>query len=905
MGTQEDERDWVDVANDILSKCHFNLRLRKVTDCNANVFVALYEAILGEKVPDYIAALGSQEDDVHNVQSVIDSLALDYLQISLSHITGENIVRGDKESIKNLLEIFDGLLEYLTEQISEEESQNGDKEPNSVPVEDAPRPTGPVVPQTEEQRSLMERASQYSSVHSAVQSSSKHSLHSWNAEETGSTNELILLGDSARTFTAKQEEASSQAPGPSTTGDPGTPGTQATLLREPLCSAIPLQPPYQTTPHRPDRAPRSGSQSPPANGLDSGAAVEQEAPAWTSQSPRPVADTVTNGVRSPAFNHSPVESEKSVSNQTKARLEEAKELQEPTSVGPRRVLFQTQPDIHFLTLQDELEDRAPLDTEEDEEEETFTQQDSWAHRERTGLSSSRVLEEDCEEPLSWRRQRNRKAEQELHHMSEKLSRRLEELDLMLNRALGESREPDEVKEEDKQSHHSDSIMECRRPPRRPTGTPRAPTPPLYPLPVPLPSPGPPLPFRSARGRRERGGEWRGHTETHRRPYAPTTTPPSTAPSQTLPGQRELPHHHIDQRTFSIKMVTFLKDTTYEEELKVYEDRERAAMAMERTRAQEAEREYREAILRDVPRTPKPSQVYTTAARHRSPRTRQPTPGRRRQDKTRRAPPMKVKDNDLLPLLLEEFPHLHLSPHALGRMWQQQLGQVDRLNASLSLDNQRQGPRTKLTSQVEEAQRRHNLLGEIIRKEQEHNRRLRDFKERIQQQKSTQNRLKEQRQQIARAKKYHGDYHVQLRARMTRARTKEERMFKQAFEEGLEVQKARLREQRAYAKEQRQEHQKKHRDQIQSMENYYKDQFSLLADTLATERQDIQVRKKAQEKALQKMKLELRSKMEREIGELQKIIVQNDDDDYFHDLEVQRLRGRVQMASFQYNTSCLH
>ncbi|XP_029595356.1 centrosomal protein of 95 kDa isoform X2 [Salmo trutta] len=873
MGTQEDERDWVDVANDILSKCHINLRLRKVTDCNANVFVALYEAILGEKVPDYITAPGSQEDDVHNIQSVIDSLALDYLQISLSHITGENIVRGDKKSIKNLLEIFDGLLEYLTEQISEEESQNGDKEPNGVPVEDAPLPTGPVVPQTEEQMSLMERASQYSSVHSAVQSSSKHSLHSWNTEETGSTNELILLGDSARTFTAKQEvEASSQAP--------GTPGTQATLLREPLRSAIHLQPPYQTSPHRPDRAPRSGSQSPPANGLGSGASVEQEAPAGTSESPRPVADTVTNGVRSPAFNHSPVESEKSVSSQTKARLEEAKEQPEPTSVGPRRVLFRTQPDIHFLTRQDELEDRAPLDTEEEVEEETVTQQDSWAHRGRTGLGSRVLEEEDCEEPLSWRRQRNRKAEQELHHMSEKLSRRLEELDLMLKRALGESGEPDEVKEEDKQSHHSDSVMECRRPPRRTTGTPRAPTSPC----TRSLSPSPPRARRSLSGQLEgavreavSGGVTQRHTRTRRRQL------------------RHLQPQHKHRQL----------EKAYEEELKVYKDRERAAMAKERTRAQEAEREYREAILRDVPRTTKPSQVYTTAARHRSPRTRQPTPGRRRQDKTRRAPPMKVKDNDLLPLLLEEFPHLHLSPHALGRMWQQQLGQVDRLNASLSLDNQRQGPRTKLTSQVEEAQRRHDLLGEIIRKEQEHNRRLRDFKERIQQQKSTQNRLKEQRQQIARAKKYHGDYHVQLRARMMRARTKEERMFKQVFEEGLEVQKARLREQRAYAKDQRQEHQNKHRDQIQSMENYYKDQFSLLAQTLAIERQDIQVRKKAQEKALQKMKRELRSKMEREIGELQKIIVQNDDDDYFRDLEVQRLRGRVQMASFQYNTSCLH
>ena len=46
-------------------------------------------------------------------------------------------------------------------------------------------------------------------------------------------------------------------------------------------------------------------------------------------------------------------------------------------------------------------------------------------------------------------------------------------------------------------------------------------------------------------------------------------------------------------------------------------------------------------------------------------------------------------------------------------------------------------------------------------------------------------------------------------------------------------------------------------------------------------------------------------MEREIGELQRIIVQNDDDDYFRDLEAERLRSRLQMASFQYNTSCLH
>lgn len=88
-------------------------------------------------------------------------------------------------------------------------------------------------------------------------------------------------------------------------------------------------------------------------------------------------------------------------------------------------------------------------------------------------------------------------------MSEKLARRLEELDLvsvlsssttlvppcrlfpvveqersiwsvslmqMLKRALGETADVSKPAEEDKHSHHSDSVMECRRVPR-PTGSP--------------------------------------------------------------------------------------------------------------------------------------------------------------------------------------------------------------------------------------------------------------------------------------------------------------------------------------------------------------------------------------------------------------------------------------------------
>ncbi|XP_073319915.1 centrosomal protein of 95 kDa-like [Pagrus major] len=871
MGTQEGERDWVDVANDLLSKCHINLRLRKLTDCDANVFISLYENILGEKVPDYIAAPCSQEDDVHNVQSVIDSLSLDYLQISLSHITGENVVRGDKESINNLLEIFDGLLEYLKEEISEE-SQNGE-DLNDSPNEDAPGETKETAncDATDNKEAELDGAASSSSGESTVHSS-KHSLHSWNAEEIGSTSELIGLGVSARTFTAKQEDTVTNS-GPLDAKD--APPT------EPLHSAIALQPPNQSnTPQRLNTDPQPPSQPSTAAGLSQGQAEEEAVPVTTETS-KPEAETVTNGLQSPAG------SEKSLSSQQRARTEVEGEALEPTNGGPRRVLFRTQPDVLFLTLQDEMAATTPSppDTEEDEEDQSYTRRQPErrrGRRERTGLSS-RLEEEGFEEPLSYRRQRNKKAEEELHHISEKLSHRLEELDQMLKRVLSESGESSDVKEEDKQSHHSDSIMECRRTPRQHTGTPNAEsTQRTRSL-----SPSPPRVRRSLQGQLEDAMAEALSVDDGRQTNL-------TAPGHS---QREEVHHRPSHKKHS----KFLQNKAYEEELKRYEDKERAELDKARLKAQEAERQYREAILGDVSQAARPSPARTKA-QHRSESNRETTPGRRSQESPRKAHSMKVKENDLLPVLLEELPHLHISPHALGRMWEQQMQQVDRLHAPSSSHSQR---RSKLPSQVEEAQRKHDLLVDILRKDQEHGRRLRDFKERVQQQKSTQNRLREQRQQIARAKKYHSDYHVQHRARLMRARTKEERMFRQLFEEGLELQKVRLREQKAYAREQRLEHQRRHQDQIKSMENYYKDQFSLLAEKLAQERQDIQVRKKAQEKALLKMKRELRSRMEREICELQKIIVQNDEDDYFQDLEVQRLRSRVQMASFQYNTSYLH
>ncbi|XP_023675652.2 centrosomal protein of 95 kDa isoform X2 [Paramormyrops kingsleyae] len=871
MGSQE-ERDWVDVANDLLSKCHISLRLAKVTDCGASVFVALYQAILGEKVPDYIAAPRSQEDDVHNVQSVIDSLALDYLQISLSHITGENVVRGDKESIKNLLEIFDGLLEYLTEQVSEEElADEGELHHTASKVGTS----------TEQQQ--LERLSQTSSVPSTTYSS-KHS------DSSESTAELIRLGDSARTFMASQEERINgvhhadiswsrpevEAPQdrvqelaglPEGLVSTGPSFPDSSLLKEPLHSAVALQPPYQTTPRRLDRLAHSGALSPTSMPSQRGAEVEDEdhpAVSAKCQSPRSQPDSLpANGIPSPRL--SPDRSEASMSSQRRGSAEVGEDLPEASRLGPRRVLFQTQPAVVPMTLADVT---GMSDSKAGTKPRPLPpRQHPKGRPRRTPLSKGPTeVQEELDEPLSQRTQRNREAEHELHQMSEKLSRRLEELDSMLKRALGESLETSGTREEDKQSHHSDSIMEFRGTQRH-SGQDTAPTP------------------KSPRTR-------------SLSPSPPPMHHFLEAPLEgTLAKDLQQYGSQVRQPEPQSQRLGKVVGNANEEERKQFEERKRADIEETRGQAREAERAYREAVLGEVPHPRKPSRTYNpkVTAQHRTARACHSTHGRGRALPLKAAP-MKVKDNDLLPILLEELPHLQLSPHTLTRMWKQQMKQVDRLAPQ---PNHRS--RNKQASQIEEAQRRQDLLVEIIRKEQEHNQRLRDFKERIQQQKSAQNKLREQRLQVARARKYHNDHHVQFRARLMRARSREERMFKQILEEGLELQKAQLREQRAYAKEQRQEHQRRHRDELESMENYYKDQFSLLAETLAQERHEIQVRKKAQGKALQKMRRELRAKMEREIGELQKIIIQNDDDTFFRELEVERLRERLQMTSFQYRT----
>ncbi|XP_006833792.1 PREDICTED: centrosomal protein of 95 kDa [Chrysochloris asiatica] len=808
------EAEWVTIANNLLLKCHIHLRIRALKDCDANVFIALYQSILGERVPDLIVTPGSQEDDAHNVQAVIDSLALDYLQVSLSHITGENIVKGDKESIKNLLEIFDGLLEYLTEQISEtsqeksETEQHGKASHAGCPLEE--------LGSTEETwRRVPSR--RYSLASEALGPS-------WDEDEAESAGEIIRLGDTAHTFSLRSngnqdpgEMQSRKAPtSPSSKShtevlkspssfwsnsrtafaeDMEIPSASMTAsarkLGEPIRPAIPLQPPYQPAELR---------------------------------APCPIG---------------------------KEYLRAAHCASAVESTGECTALPMEPDDSIFFTSKLPKNSKQGMCSAHVQSPRTRRPPKGKRYENRSAVSS---WDSPCSQRL-----RRKLTQQELHAVSEKLSQRLSELDWMLKSALGDRiKDKTEYEEEDvgneevasgnaeTLSQHSDSIMEYGPKKQRPgLTTPRK------------------LPYRS---------------------HSLSPSPVNKHKQCHTERAKQRKRKETDIRRFQAKAIT----EAFERELqgnKVQENIGPLGMNDE----EETEKIYREAVHKGTPKPCQPWKIYSKKTTTPHPRGGFP--------KLNKAVPMKVNEHSLLPLMLEQFPFLCVSGQTLSKMWKQQIAQVEQLKKDACGEHR---SKKKLQDEVEEALRRHDLLTALVKKEYEHNKRLQDFKDRINRQRLTQSKIKENRQQIVRARRYYDDYRVQLRAKMMRMRTREEMIFKKLFEEGLQIQKQRLRDLRNYAKEKRDEQKRQHQNELDSMENYYRDQFSLLAEAISQESQELKTREKFQAQTLQKVKRELRSKMEKEIHELQNMITQNDDDAFFRELEAERFKSRLHLASFQYS-----
>ncbi|XP_066469654.1 centrosomal protein of 95 kDa isoform X2 [Tiliqua scincoides] len=843
------------------------------------MFVHLYESILGEKVPDLITIPSCQEDDAHNVQAVIDSLALDYLQVSLSHITGENIVKGEKESIRNLLEIFDGLLEYLTEEINETASHSDDDLNQMAKDEDKNSCL-------EEQEDGLDASVPSLKLSSAVGSSLSSEIvpPSWKGDGSESTSELIKLGDTAYLFSLRNEELSVEeilrrtteheelnkpsshrgAIGIELEGAAKTSelpreqlSSNAKKLGEPIRPAIPLQPPYQPSAARALYPAEKDNES---SGRSS--VVTNDVPT----KPQGLGSNVEEPLEQKS--ETPSGGIHSLSKVTSDLPTGADEPESKTGGTDEPVLEDTldgaetevEENVQYEAAPSSAEDRLPRCRSA---QSTRPKQRNLLHRKSKHESS--ITDSLAEEPLSHRWAKEELSNQKLYNMSEKLSRRLNELDAMLKQALGERSREESSSEDDKLSQHSDSVMDYRQM---------------------KPESAAPLPRGSPSRRRSLSASpppssRQLSTELHDALWKDARGPVGEI--------RDRLQNEEEQRKLRAKLLS----KAYDNELRAYEASERFELAKIRARAKETERKYKANFFKEPPRASLPVKVYSRKNAPRNPKLSQWISSRG-VAQPKKVAPMKVKENDLLPQLLDEFPHLHISHPTMNKMWRQQLAQIDQLRAP----NDR--TRLKLQSEVLEALKKHDLLVEIIKKEQAHNKRLQEFKQRIIRQKCAQNKMRERRQQIARAKKYYQDYRVQLRAKMMKARTREERIFKNLFEDALEIQKQRLHELKVYAKDKRAEQRRQHQIELESMENYYKDQFSMLAEAVSEERREIQSRERTHTKTLNKVKRELRSKMEKEIQELQNLITQADDDSFFREIEADRLKSRLQMASFQYS-----
>ncbi|CAL1279845.1 unnamed protein product [Larinioides sclopetarius] len=87
-------------------------RVQCLREINCDLIVLLFESITNHTIPDLLVCT-SKEEEAHNVQAVIDTLSLDLLGISLSHITGEDVVAGNLVAICNLLEVLEGIALHL------------------------------------------------------------------------------------------------------------------------------------------------------------------------------------------------------------------------------------------------------------------------------------------------------------------------------------------------------------------------------------------------------------------------------------------------------------------------------------------------------------------------------------------------------------------------------------------------------------------------------------------------------------------------------------------------------------------------------------------------------------------------------------------------------------------------
>ncbi|XP_067126384.1 centrosomal protein of 95 kDa-like isoform X1 [Centruroides vittatus] len=124
------EEACIELTNHLIVLCNLTFpRISSLSDIKSQLLVLLFKKITGVVLHDLIKEPKTIEDEAHNIQMIIDTLSLDILNISLSHIIGEDIVKQNVISIYNLLEVMENYLLYSVQNtLRSEESVEAERD---------------------------------------------------------------------------------------------------------------------------------------------------------------------------------------------------------------------------------------------------------------------------------------------------------------------------------------------------------------------------------------------------------------------------------------------------------------------------------------------------------------------------------------------------------------------------------------------------------------------------------------------------------------------------------------------------------------------------------------------------------------------------------------------------------
>nr|XP_039265456.1 centrosomal protein of 95 kDa-like [Styela clava]XP_039265458.1 centrosomal protein of 95 kDa-like [Styela clava]XP_039265459.1 centrosomal protein of 95 kDa-like [Styela clava] len=828
------EGDVVSYANELLSKCNIQFMIEEYSECTSDLFLALYHAILGDFPPGTLVDCSSKEAQIHNIKCIVETLSEDYLKVDLSHIQPEDIVNCDLLSVYNLIEILDGLLDYLLEKIGMDSDSGDEGDIDSDQLSDNAK--------------LM-----------AMQTIQKEmeKLNVSQGDPTfSSTAELIALGKSAtdEDKLSQSDKFEQLEPQLSRTPELSDDISDGELSDHTLRATTDLSPRNDTSKHA------LRSISPVPSDMDSYKSLPKELNGFSS-----TLSHLKNGLDSTDQNES---------------RDFVPSMRPPSPPGSGIVISDSGSSM------DSERQRQALDVELDDKHTSFLlkkKEHSRFNQESSGSESIDVADGggrgklDEDDDSSQRNIDSRptmlppRKEKDWQAMLDNLQKTVEESKKIRQEYFSSSRLRPELTASSDDLHTSladdtattEESLDDSLVPRR------------------------------------------GRSRRKNVRFEDTV---STKTAKELKQFRDL----LKKEKTLQKEKNKILARSYQDHLDEVQDSEKEKLNPMRRKVSDTEKKVKETIQqqkqgkRRVPRkSMRKRNNMTDAAKLKSWLSPEKCKATTKRSAPERLPytaataPLSagiesINEYDLLPKLLEEFPQLELPAATLNDMWHKQFRQIEHLTKA-SFDHKNKKRQGEM--QLHEAHLKHELLTSIMQKDHEHTRHLRDVKERAAKQKEAQRILRDRRLQTARIRKYYKDYHLQMRGRMMKRRTKEEKIFKRLFEDGLSIQRARLRELRKYARDKREEQQKRQLDEIQSLENYYKDQFNILADTLANERNDLKVRDAAQMKLIRQMKRGLRQKMEKEIGDLQDMIARDDEDAYFREIEADRLRRQLQLATY--------